>query len=108
MLTALILALAGAPSSAIANDYALTRVGIEPAREQLLVIFQEQAGFDLDQPGIAEMFTIKGDIMLSFLEMLEERWGGVEGYMKEELGLTDADRQIIRANLRGDNEQLGS
>jgi hypothetical protein len=37
--------------------------------------------------------------MSNFLEMLEERWGGVEGYRREELGLTDGDIQIIRGNF---------
>lgn len=105
MLAALILGLAGAPSSAIANDYALTRIGIEPAREQLLAILQEQTGLDLDQPGIAGLCGIKADTMHGFLELLEQRWGGVEGYMKEELGLTDRDIRIIRANLRGNDDE---
>jgi hypothetical protein len=49
VLAALILALA-ALSSATANDYRLTLIGVEPAGEQLLAMFQKQTGLDLDQP----------------------------------------------------------
>jgi len=66
-----------------------------------LAIFQAQTGFALDQPGFAEMCSIQAKTMLSFLEMLDERWGGVGGYVKEELGLVDGDIERIKENLRG-------
>jgi Tyrosine phosphatase family len=79
----------------------LTRIGVEPAHEQLLAIFQAQTGFSLDQPGFAEMCEIQAKTILGFLEMLGERWGGVEGYVKGELGLADRDIELIKENLRG-------
>ena len=100
MLAALILGLAGAPDSAIAHDYALTRIGIEPAREQLTILLKEQTGIDPDEPGFAEMVAIKGQTMLYFLEMVKEKYGGVEGYVQKELSLTDIDIQSIRDHLR--------
>jgi hypothetical protein len=66
-----------------------------------LAIFQAQTGFSFDQPGFAEMCGIQAKTMLSFLDMLGERWGGVEGYVKEELGLEDGDIERIKENLRG-------
>jgi len=66
-----------------------------------LAIFQAQTGFSIDQPGFAEMCGIQAKTISNFLEMLDEKWGGVEGYVKEELGLVDRDIDLIRENLRG-------
>jgi protein tyrosine/serine phosphatase len=101
ILAALILGLTGAPPEAIAMDYALTRIGVEPAHEQLLAVLQSQTGFSFDQPGFVEMCSIQSKTMLSFLEMLDERWDGVEGYVKGGLGLEDVDIELIKENLRG-------
>ena len=37
--------------------------------------------------------------MLAFLELLQEKYGGAKGYIREICGLTDDDIQIIRQNL---------
>ncbi len=39
--------------------------------------------------------------MMSFLEMLDKRWGGAKGYVKEELALADENIELIRENLAG-------
>jgi hypothetical protein len=65
-----------------------------------LATFKAQTGFALDQPGFAEMCGTQAKTMLSFLEMLDEKWGGVEGYVKKELGLVETDIELIRQNLR--------
>ena len=37
--------------------------------------------------------------MMAFLAMLRDRWGGAEGYVRTMCSLTDADIEIIKANL---------
>ena len=37
--------------------------------------------------------------MAAFLEMLQDRYGGVEAYLKATVGLTDDDITTIRRNL---------
>ena len=40
--------------------------------------------------------------MMATLEMIEERYGGAEGYLKEMLGFNDKDITTIRAHLLED------
>ena len=101
VLAALILELAGASREFIAHDYALTRIGMEQAREELLSLLQKDMGCGFEEPGIGEMVGVKGETMVRFLEWIEERWGGVEGYLRSELGFEDGDIRIIKENLRG-------
>jgi hypothetical protein len=37
--------------------------------------------------------------MIAFFDLLEEKYGGVETYVKTYTGLTDEDLRIIRSNL---------
>jgi len=37
--------------------------------------------------------------MMAFLGLLRDKYGGVEGYMKNYLAISDDDIQIIRKNL---------
>ena len=37
--------------------------------------------------------------MLAFLSMLEERYGGVEKYLRDVVQLTDEDISIVRSNI---------
>jgi protein tyrosine/serine phosphatase len=96
----LILEFVGALREIIAYDYALTRIGMEQAREELLTIIQEQMGCGFEEPGMEEMVGVKGETMVRFLEGIEERWGGVEGYLRSELGFEERDIRIIKDNLR--------
>jgi protein tyrosine/serine phosphatase len=102
VLAAVLHALAGTPSDIIAQDYALTRVGIEPHREaltQMLRLWGES--YDFDTPGVKELAEIKGDFILVVLQTLETKYGGVEGYVKD-LGFEDDELQKIRKVLKGE------
>jgi protein tyrosine/serine phosphatase len=101
VLAALILELTGASREFIAHDYALTRIGMEQAREELLSLLQKDMGCGFEEPRMEEMVGVKGETMVRFLEWIEERWGGVEGYLRSELGFEDGDIRIIKENLRG-------
>lgn len=37
--------------------------------------------------------------MIAFFNLLEEKYGGVEAYIKSHTGLTDEDLKTIRSNL---------
>lgn len=102
VLAAILLDLAGAPKNIIAYDYALSRVGVEPARElltQMLKMWNKD--WTLETPGMKEFSQIKAEFMLGTLEMMEERYGGVEGYVRG-LGFVDNDLVKIRKVLRGE------
>jgi protein tyrosine/serine phosphatase len=119
VLAAMILALADAPDEVIAQDYAMTRIGMEPFREHLLGVLLKQVGKSeveaYEEPGFAEMCGVKGQTILAFLQWMNREWGtaegkadtthgngrysGVSGYLIEELDFTVDDLEKIRGNL---------
>ena len=99
MLAAIFLALAGASKDLIALDYALTRIGIEPAREFLLEMMRMwNQEWTAETPGMAEFSSVKGVFITTTLEMMDVKYGGVEGYVKG-LGFGDEDLRKIRGVL---------
>ena len=120
VLAAMVLALVDAPDEVIARDYELTRIGVDPFREYLLGSLLKQMGKTeieaFEEPGIDEMFGVRGQNILAFLEWMNGKWGdsedkadtdggsgkyfGVKGYLIEELGFKSEDVQKIRSNLK--------
>jgi hypothetical protein len=49
-------------------------------------------------------FVLRYESMLGTLQMMEEKYGGVEGYVKTYCKLTDEDIAIIRKNLVSEDE----
>jgi hypothetical protein len=73
---------------------------MEQGREQLLTIIVEQIGCEFEEPGMEEMLGVKGETIAGLLEWIDGSWGGVEGYMRNELGFEEDDVRIIKENLR--------
>ncbi|KAF2809719.1 uncharacterized protein BDZ99DRAFT_388632 [Mytilinidion resinicola] len=102
VLAAVIMGLAGCSDDQIANDYAMTRVGIEPHREALLgMLMQWNKSWTMETPGMHEFSQIKGANIKAVLEIVQGKYGGMEGYVKKDLGFSDEDIQKIIANLNG-------
>lgn len=100
---ALLLTLAGAERQVIAYDYELTRIGIEPRREELarmLLAWNEE--WAMESPGMTEFTQVKGEFILDFLDAVEEKYGGVEAYTRDELGFSAEDVGRIKRVLTGE------
>lgn len=112
----MILALMDTPPDIIAQDYQLTRIGVEPFREHLLGTLLSQLGISPDgrtigqqpPPGFEAMCAVRGPTMLKVLESMDERWGegiagtrypGVEGYLMKELGLDKQELEELKRTL---------
>jgi len=91
--------LAGVSDEAIADDYALTRVGREPARAKIMARLAKEPIFAANSEAALNMFTSRPETMLAFLQLLQEKYGGVEEYLKRHAQLTDEDIATIRRNL---------
>ncbi|KAF1970475.1 hypothetical protein BU23DRAFT_537858 [Bimuria novae-zelandiae CBS 107.79] len=101
VLAALLLALAGAPKEVVAYDYALTRIGVAPAREMLVQMLRMWSeAWTAETPGMAEFASTKGEFIEGLLEGVEERFGGVEGYVRG-LGFGEEDLGKMKKILRG-------
>ncbi|MCJ1288421.1 hypothetical protein MMC26_007778 [Xylographa opegraphella] len=96
VLVMLLLGLVGVPDEAIAAEYALTTQGLEAwkpgARERL-------RARGLPEEGIEGMMSSWPHYMVATLEMMRQRYGGVEGYVRDVLGFGDEDVEIIKRNL---------
>ncbi|RJE22613.1 hypothetical protein PHISCL_05036 [Aspergillus sclerotialis] len=107
VLAALILRLAGSSYDAIANDYVLTRIGVEPARDALMAAVKLNL-FDIGETnpedvGLLELCSVKVSAMAGFLKTIENSYQeGVKGYVKEKLGFSEEDVQKMCSNLRGE------
>ncbi|KZT05648.1 uncharacterized protein LAESUDRAFT_726936 [Laetiporus sulphureus 93-53] len=99
VVAALFLKLAGVDDAQIAEDYALTRVGREPARQMVMARLARIPMFASNTQAALNMLTSRSETMLSFLELLQKRYGGIENYLKQHAQLSDEDIDTVRNNL---------
>ncbi|TFK64054.1 hypothetical protein BDN72DRAFT_872181 [Pluteus cervinus] len=99
ILAALFLKLADVDDDAIADEYSLSRIGREPAREKIMSRLSKEPLFASNNEAALNMFTCRRETMLAFLNLLQEKYGGVHQYLKQNLGLTDEDIATIRSNI---------
>lgn len=107
--TALILSALGTPYATIIEDYHLSTKYRRPEFEMpritpeqaaanpgaaIFARFQSDPGASQPQP----LMTAEGKPYLDFaIEEMKARWGGVDGYLRREIGLTPADIARLRA-----------
>ncbi|KDQ17048.1 hypothetical protein BOTBODRAFT_30437 [Botryobasidium botryosum FD-172 SS1] len=96
-ISALILLLAGVADDDIAKDYALSRVGLEPAREMFMSRFPALG--ENSAVGALNSYSARAETMLAVLEMMREKFGSIENFLKIYTSLTDDDLAAVRANL---------
>ncbi|KAF9450637.1 hypothetical protein P691DRAFT_664908 [Macrolepiota fuliginosa MF-IS2] len=99
IIAAILLNLAGVDDETIAKDYALTRVGREPAREMIMARLSKEPLFASNNEAALNMFTCRHETMIAFLKLVEEKYGGFEEYVKRYVGLGDADISKIRDHI---------
>ncbi|KAL9713129.1 hypothetical protein Ac2012v2_004370 [Leucoagaricus gongylophorus] len=99
IIAAILLKLAGVDDESIAEDYALTRVGREPAREMILARLSKEPLFASNSEAALNMFTCRHNTMTAFLKLVEEKYNGVEAYVKKYVNFNDDDIASIRKNI---------
>lgn len=96
----MLLALAGAEPEAVALDFLLSRIGTEPAREQLLAFALKGSRADnMTAPGFHNLANLKEVCWKAFIRALESEYGGWDGYVTKTLGFSDEDLVVIKRNL---------
>lgn len=92
---ALLLAAVGVPMSTIAEDYAQSRANLEPLIPDLLAAAKRD-GFNLER--YEQILQSPPEVMLDLFAYLNERYGGVLGYL-ERIGVDETCRANLRAQL---------
>ncbi|KAK4122338.1 hypothetical protein N657DRAFT_647024 [Parathielavia appendiculata] len=96
----LLLSLAGAGTETIVLDFMLSRVGIEPVKEQLLTFaLHGSMAASPDAPGFRNLINLRISSWEAFVKAVETRYGGFRNYVTKTLGLSDEDVAQIRRNL---------
>jgi protein tyrosine/serine phosphatase len=102
--SALLLSLAGVPDQLIAWEYALTRISIETQKEYLLRSLQQAwPECAVGAPGFKEFVAIKASYMMAFLEAVRVKYGGMEMFVTDVMGMSKVDVEVVRAVLRGES-----
>ncbi|OIW28900.1 hypothetical protein CONLIGDRAFT_397592 [Coniochaeta ligniaria NRRL 30616] len=101
VLSGLLMTLAGADPDTVSLDFLLSRIGTEPAREQLLAFAKKESRImSTDQPGFHNLANLREVCWNAFLSALDREYGGFSGYATKELGFSDEDLKVIVENLR--------
>jgi protein tyrosine/serine phosphatase len=96
----LLLSLAGASKETVALDYMLSRIGTEPAREQLIAFaLKGSMAENTDAPGFHNLCNLRVSCWEAFVKTVESEYGGFEGYVTRTLGFSEDDVAKIKANL---------
>lgn len=99
MIIALILSLCGVSDEAVAHEYSLTDMGLGERRDEFishLILVEPLKG---DRAAAERMVSSRAESMRGTLRMIRERWGGVEGYVRDAVGLSADEVDAVRRNL---------
>ncbi|KDQ61027.1 hypothetical protein JAAARDRAFT_32025 [Jaapia argillacea MUCL 33604] len=96
---ALVLKLLGVDNEDIAKEYSLTTIGLQPALPMLVARFQKDPVFRDNMEATMKMAGAKSETIVAVLQAIDEKHGGVEGYLRTYTSLRDEDFDRIRQNL---------
>ncbi|KAL2133740.1 hypothetical protein VTI74DRAFT_1820 [Chaetomium olivicolor] len=96
----LLLSLAGASMETVGFDYILSRIGVEPVKEQLIAIAMKgYAAKGVDAPGVQNFFSLRTSCWEAFDKAVDAEYGGFEGYVTKALGFSEEELAKIKGNL---------
>lgn len=95
LIAALLLGLVGVAPATIAADYALTAECLRPRDQEWL---EHGPGDRAEREEWLRRFAPTAEVMLEVLDRLEDRYGGVEGYLRA-AGVAPEDLARLRARL---------
>lgn len=98
---AVILRLAGLSPEYIAREYSLTRIGIEPARDFLIMKLTGGKTVDIKSvPILHALANSRAETMLSMLQQIDEKYGSIDDFAINELNYAKEEIEKMRKNLR--------
>ncbi|KAK3110285.1 hypothetical protein LTR53_015568 [Teratosphaeriaceae sp. CCFEE 6253] len=100
VLVALLFLHAGAPADEIADEYALTDLGLAEKKPEFIERLLLNPALGGNREGVENMVSSKRGNMLATLDMIKREHGTAEEYMKKSCGLSDDEIKRLRKNLR--------
>lgn len=87
----------------IAKEYALSDIGLRPTRDAVVNRLMKSPVFANAGGGgrarAERMVGARPESMLAMLEMVDQKWGSAEGYLKGTCGLSDEEIKRVKAVL---------
>lgn len=100
VLSGMLLTFAGEGPETVTTDFLLSRIGTEPAREQLKGFARKGSGAESDDtPGFYNLVSLKAVCWQAFLDAVQKEYGGFDGYATKTLGFSEEDLVKIKENL---------
>ena len=94
------LSLAGESADRITLDFLLSRIGTEPAREQLRAFAMHGSGATSDDtPGFYNLCSLRASYWEAFVGAVQREHGGFDLYVVDVLGFSEGDLVSIKRNL---------
>lgn len=101
---ALVLRLLGLDHDTVSREYELTTFGLREAVPRLIEALSTERA-EWSDPAMAEsmsnMLSSRYDCMMQALDLLDDKFGGAEQWIKTNCGFADADIATLRKNLTG-------
>ncbi|EGS22665.1 uncharacterized protein CTHT_0011380 [Thermochaetoides thermophila DSM 1495] len=109
VIIALILALCHVSDETIADEYSLTEIGLASRKEEIIQrLIRPGEALEGDREKAERMVSARKENMLLTLRMIREKYGSVEKYVTEHLGISRESVEQIRRNLIVDVEESSS
>jgi hypothetical protein len=110
VIIALILSILGVPVDEICQEYQLTQTGLAERRQYFVDRILSSGAFDGDEglEAAHRMTGARAQSMKETLDMVNEKYGSPEGYVRTVCGLTDEDLEAIRRNLIVKDVKVGN
>ncbi|KAF2171888.1 hypothetical protein M409DRAFT_63430 [Zasmidium cellare ATCC 36951] len=102
VLVALLFLLAGVDTEAIADEYSLTDLGLEHLKPLFIERLLKNPALEGNEDGVRNMVSSKRENMVATVEMIEGEFGGAEGYLRKQCGLSGEVVEALRRNLKGE------
>lgn len=99
VICALLLSLCGVDDETVAKEYELTEQGLSSMVPMIMAHLKDHPALKGNQEGVMNMLSAKKVNMLYTLEMIREKYGGPEGYMISQCGISKEDVENIRKNM---------
>lgn len=98
---AILLTFLGCSKEDVTADYSLTDVGLRKLRPLLIERIMENQGLTGAEGRAAaeRAASSRSESMISFLAMLQDKWGGAEKYMRQECTLEEDQLSKLKSRL---------
>ncbi|KAK5108479.1 hypothetical protein LTR62_008297 [Meristemomyces frigidus] len=99
VLVALLLLQVGASEEEIADEYALTDLGLAEKKPEFIERLLQNPALQGNREGVMNMVSSKKENMLASIEMIREDFGSPERYMKEYCKLSEDEVERVKKNV---------